>query len=165
MARAYGHHPGSHSTIDRAAGHANEFAGSKMNPNQNKRIDHVEWARRVNGRWIVHHGLNHSLSAYLDHLAKIDPERMARSCRLAHRLVHSIGPTEDPKPWFYGGMFSLATEAEARKYLAGHPLIASAVPCLRKDENLPAALKSAGQETLEKIRRLRETLDRMAKSS
>lgn len=136
-----------------------------MTLNVNKRIDHVEWARRVNGRWIVHRGLDHSLAAYLDHLEKIDSPRLVRSCRLAHRLVHSIEPMEDPKPWFYGGLFSLATEAEARKFLAGHPLMAAIVPCLQSDEHLPAVLKSAGQRTHDKIRRLRETLDRLAKSS
>lgn len=136
-----------------------------MTLNTNKRIDHIEWARRVNGRWIVHRGLDQSLTAYLDHLETADPERLARSCRLAHRLVHSVEPTEDPKPWFYGGLFSLATEAEARKFLAGHPLMAAIVPCLQSDEHLPAVLKAAGQRTHDKIRRLRETLDRLAKTS
>src|SRR4051794_20202758 len=68
---------------------------------------YVAWAYRVNGRWIVHHGLDQRAKAYMDHLAGVDPRRLERSCQLAHQLARQAAP-EDPKPWFYAGLFSLA---------------------------------------------------------
>jgi hypothetical protein len=129
-----------------------------------QRIDHVAWVRRVNGRWIVRQGLNHSLSAYMDHLGEIDLLRLALSGRLTHRLVHSIEPAEDPKPWFYGGMFSLATKAEAQTFLAEHPLICSIVPSIQSEEHSPEFRKIISEDTSGKIVRLRETIGRLAKS-
>jgi hypothetical protein len=135
-----------------------------MNSKSDKDIDLVAWARRVNGRWIVHSGLNQSLSEYFDHLERADPERLIRSCRLAHRMVRSLEPGEDPKPWFYGGLFSLSTGAEARRFLAGHPFLASVVPCLQGGSEQSDGLKDAAKETRDKIHRLRATLETMAKS-
>src|ERR1041384_2872948 len=37
---------------------------------------------------------------------------------------------EDPKPWFYAGLFSLATVEEARRFLANHSFTLSAIPSL-----------------------------------
>jgi hypothetical protein len=127
-------------------------------------VDDVAWARRVNEGWIVQHGLNDSLVGYLDHLAATDPERLTRSCQLAHRLVREMPRGEDPKPWFYGALFSLATEAEAREFLREHPLLAAIVPALHDEQanGLPEGLQSAGAETIGKIQQLREMLEREA---
>jgi hypothetical protein len=125
------------------------------------RIDHVAWACRLNARWIVHNKLNATAAAYMDYVAKTDRERLARSCRLAHRLVHRAGHTEDPKPWFYGGLFGLATRSEAKRFLAQHSLLASVVPALQTRNALPASLESVDTATRRKIVRLRNTLRRM----
>jgi hypothetical protein len=83
--------------------------------------DQVEtWIRRVNDRWLVHSGLNHHARAYMDRLAVLDPRRLARSCEIVHRLMKIHDPDSDPKPWFYGGLFSLATPEEESQYLEGH---------------------------------------------
>ncbi len=126
------------------------------------RLDHVAWARRVNARWIVRGGLNDSATAYMNHLERIHPERLVRSCRRAHRLVYSMEPLEDPKPWFYGGLFSLATTAEARRFLAEHPFILATIPSLAFDPDLPDVLVSAAPETARKIQRLKNALARLA---
>lgn len=86
---------------------------------------HVRWARKVNSRWLVHEGLSEATAAYLDHLAMCDPARLTRACRIAYDLVHESNDKEDadptdPKPVFYGGLFSVATRSEAEKYLSGH---------------------------------------------
>lgn len=127
------------------------------------RIDHVAWARKVNSRWITHNRLNQTASAYMDQLGETDPERLARSCRIAHLLVHALEPTEDPKPWFYGGLFSLATRPEATRFLAEHPLLACIAPALQTAEALPLDLESLDEATRLKIHRLRYTLDRITR--
>jgi hypothetical protein len=128
------------------------------------RIDHVAWARKINGRWIVHNQLNRTASAYMKQLEETDPERLMRSCRIAHRLVHALEPTEDPKPWFYGGLFSLATRPEAARFLAEHPLLASVVPALQSAEALPPGVDSVSETTRHKMDRLRDALERITKT-
>ncbi len=78
------------------------------------------WIRRVNDRWLVRSGLNHHARAYMDRLVVADPRRLARSCEIVHRLMKLHDPESDPKPWFYGGLFSLATPEEESQYLDGH---------------------------------------------
>lgn len=129
------------------------------------RIDHIAWARKLNGRWIAHNKLNDTAAAYMDYVAAADHERLARSCRLAHLLVHTLEPAEDPKPWFYGGIFSLATRPEASKFLVGHPLLASVVPALQKGDRLPSTLESVDGTTRRKILRLRDALRRMTRKT
>lgn len=129
------------------------------------RIDHIAWARKVNGRWIVHNQLNRTASAYMKHLEETDHERLLRSCRIAHRLVHALEPTEDPKPWFYGGLFSLATRPEATRFLAEHPLLASVVPALQSAEAVPLDVNSVNETTRHKIARLRAALEKTTKAA
>jgi hypothetical protein len=111
--------------------------------------------KKVNQRWIVHHGLGNNGAAYLEHLALCDPKRLARSCQNAQQLVRSCGPTEDPKPWFYGGLFSLATAEEVKQFLAGHAFTAAVVPCTRDTsewQQFAETLSPATREHLEKLR-------------
>jgi len=84
--------------------------------------DPVESVRRINRRWIVRGGLRKSAADYLVDLEQSDPPRLARSCRLALDLAHSMGAHHDPKPWFYGGLFALARASEAERHLGNHPL-------------------------------------------
>ena len=77
---------------------------------------------RINRRWIVHGGLRESATAYLAELAQSDPVRLRRSCELAMALVHSATADGDPKPWFYAGIFAMATPGEMARFLGDHPL-------------------------------------------
>lgn len=115
----------------------------------------VAWVRRVNGRWIVHEAMRGCAAGYLDHLEQTDPERLRRSCRIARHLAESQGVAEDPKPWFYAGLFSLATPDEARLYLADHAFTRSAIPALA--ETMPNVLsrETVSGETWAKIGRIR----------
>ncbi len=86
------------------------------------------WVRKVNDRWLVHSGLQESAREYLDHLAATDRARLMDSVRIVRELFRSLGATEDPKPRFYAGVFSLATPEEAKRYLDGHLFTLSLIP-------------------------------------
>jgi len=113
----------------------------------------VKWVREVNSRWIVHDGLDAAAGDYLDHLAAVDPGRLERSCRMARAMVKQGAAGEDPKPRFYGGLFSLCTPEEAKRFLAGHLFLALLQPGV--DESQAAMLSEA---TARKLRALREEL-------
>ena len=82
----------------------------------------VDAVKRINRRWIVHGGLRESAEKYLAELERCDPGRLHRSCGLAMALVHSAPAGRDPKPWFYAGLFAMATPDEAERTLGKHRL-------------------------------------------
>jgi hypothetical protein len=112
------------------------------------------WVRKVNDRWLVHSGLQHRASAYLDHLASTERERLITSLRILRELIRSLGPAEDPKPRFYAGVFSLATEDEARHYLKDHAFTLSLIPAGAHLEHPSADVP----EVCSQVRRLREDI-------
>lgn len=122
-----------------------------------KTADPVFWARRLNGTWLVRGGLDGDAAAYMDHLAARDPARLRESCLRARKLVEGLGPAEDPKPWFYGGLFSLATAAEAGRFAARHPFVSSVIPSLGK-RSPPPRLRDAGEGTRKKIGRIKKAI-------
>jgi hypothetical protein len=124
-------------------------------------MDYVAWVRRANSRWIVHHGLSSHANAYLDHLERNDAERLIESCRHSHLLAQERPPGDDPKPWFYAGLFSLATPAEIREFLAGHWLLRMTVTTLPQGLAQNAAGHAVSGETLRKIQRIREAVARV----
>ncbi len=117
----------------------------------------VAWARKVNDAWLVHGRLDIAAAAYMDQLEKIDPVRLARSCQRARLLTGARGRFADPKPWFYGGLFSLATPSEAKRYLADHPFVAAVIPGMAGSPEHPELAK-ASEQTRKKIRRIREKI-------
>lgn len=111
----------------------------------------VEAVHRINERWIVHGGLRSNARDYLAHLEAVDLERMHRSCGMAMRVVRERRELEDPKPLFYAGLFSLATEEEAERFLAGHVLTGTVWRLLRGDaagEGLAGDLAERVREVL-----------------
>jgi hypothetical protein len=120
--------------------------------------DDAAWVRRVNGRWIVHHGLKDSSDAYLTRLESVDPDRFARSCERARLLVRKCPPGEDPKPWFYAGLFSLVTPSEASQFLADHWFTAQCIPGLAKGLGADIRPEGIGLETEAKAQRIRDAL-------
>ena len=125
--------------------------------------DDIAWARRVNSRWIVRQGLRASAAAYLDRLESIDPERLQRSCHRARRLTDRYGSAEDPKPWFYAGLFSLATREEADEFLTEHYFTLASLP--GHEDEVPAfpGPDSVAASTWEKILRIREGVAGLAR--
>lgn len=123
--------------------------------------DPVAWARRVNGRWIVHHGLRDDAVAYMDSLAAADTQRLRQCCARSWRLVHECPPGEDPKPWFYAGLFSLATPDEARRFLASHDFTTACLPSLAKAADLGSLPDNVAPQTQEKLEHIRKALGRL----
>lgn len=101
------------------------FPGERMQ--HEKPESQVAKAHRINNRWIVHGNLRDNANAYLDHLSSTDPLRLERSCSIAMDLVHKRRALNDPKPLFYAGLFSLATEAEIERFLQGHHFTRSVI--------------------------------------
>ena len=118
----------------------------------------VEWARRINGRWIVHRGLREQAEAWMRYLEAHDPGRLHDACVVAQEMCEHREAEEDPKPWFYSGLFSVATPVEARRFLASHRLTAASVPALADDEEVERWSTSVCGETMALVERLREAL-------
>lgn len=91
-----------------------------MAMNSERTIDYVAWVKRTNARWIAHDNSSLNAEGYLNHLAQVEARRLLASCHNAYLMIWQRDQREDPKPWFYSGLFCLATEDEARKFLTGH---------------------------------------------
>jgi hypothetical protein len=130
-----------------------------MPPPETTPPDHVAWAKRVNSRWIVHRDLNRNAESYLDHLAQTDPARLVSSCRNAHLMTGWCDPGEDPKPWFYSGLFSLTTPEEAARFLGDHWLtrMITASP----GEFAASTHENVGEATWGKITRIQAALTKL----
>jgi hypothetical protein len=125
----------------------------------------IEWAKRVNRAWIVHGHLNDQAETWLEHLAALDDGRLRQSCENARAMCDLRDSLEDPKPWFYAGLFSLATPAEARKFLASHRITKALVPSMSDDEEVRLWLARVGPETRQLLERLRQALGRLRQNS
>jgi hypothetical protein len=127
-----------------------------MLPNGAIPPDCITWVRNVNARWIVHHNLGRNAEQYLELLSQTDPSRLLASCRNACLMLERCDPLEDPKPWFYSGLFSLAKPDEARRFLAGHWLTSLVTPAAREIATTTPA--KVGELTQDIIRRLQDAL-------
>jgi len=122
-------------------------------------VDYVAWAKRANARWIVHHNLSRNADAYLGHLALHDGRRLLLSCRNAYLMVWLRDSMDDPKPWFYSGLFSLTTPMEAEQFLANHWLTRT----LTGREN-GSAWENLKEITQEKLERIQEAMAKLPES-
>jgi len=118
----------------------------------------VEWAGRINRRWIVHQGLGQRADDWMAHLAKTDAKRLRKSCNAARAMIRRWAEVGDPKPWFYSGLFSTATEEEAKYYLGGHRLTTATVPSMEEDADVKNWVESLCTETRDLLHRLRAAL-------
>lgn len=118
----------------------------------------IDWARRVNRSWLVRSNLNEHSEAWLDHLVELDDGRLLKSCAMARTLCDRRRPEDDPKPWFYAGLFQLATAGEAKRFLDTHRVTKALVPAMAEDPEVKLWLDRVGTETRELITRLRQDL-------
>lgn len=118
----------------------------------------VEWADRINRRWIVHHGLGQRADDWMTHLAKTDAKRLRKSCLAARKMIRRWAEVGDPKPWFYSGLFSTATAEEAKHFLGGHRLTTATVPAMAEDDEVKEWVASLCCETKDLLHRLRAAL-------
>ncbi len=117
--------------------------------------DPIAWARRINPVWKVRHGLDQVAEEWMDHLQAADPERLRICCEIAAFLSRGPGYGSDPKPWFYGGLFSLATREEGLRFLSNHRLTSAIIPALAhepKSEQWVAGLSVVTRELIKRLR-------------
>lgn len=119
-------------------------------------LEPVEWARKVNSRWIVHNNLDQSADSWIDHLQATDPARLLRSCGLARAMCGMRGPLDDPKPWFYSGLFHEATAEEANRFLSRYRVTRATVPTMQDDEAVLLWRDRISPETKILVERMRE---------
>jgi hypothetical protein len=131
---------------------------SPTSPTVVKSPDDIAWVRHVNGRWIVRESLRGDALAWIDHLSVVDPARLHEVCRRA-RLLTTSQSGEDPKPWFYAGLFSLATREEASQFLKGHDFTIACIPRLADARLGSLKVDEVRPDTAEKIRRVRAALE------
>lgn len=120
----------------------------------------VEWVKRINRSWIVHNNLNDRAEAWVDYLIENSDPRLARSCELARAMCDQRDPLDDPKPWFYAGLFHFATEEESREFLETHRVTKATVPAMVDDESVKLWVNRISAETRELLERLRNALGR-----
>jgi hypothetical protein len=118
----------------------------------------IEWVNRVNSSWIVRGGLNERAREWLDYLTSLEDGRLLPSCQAARAMCGLREPLEDPKPWFYAGLFSLASSEEAARFLQPYRITMAALPSMAGDENVFLWLDRVGDETRDLVLRLRENL-------
>ncbi len=121
-------------------------------------LDTLEWARAVNTRWIVHDKLKNTAQEWMDCLGILDDGRLLPSCMIARKMCGKRDPLDDPKPWFYAGLFHLATTAEAEHFLKNHRVTRATVPALADDEAVKLWLDRISPETKLLLGRLKEAL-------
>jgi hypothetical protein len=118
----------------------------------------MDWVKRVNRSWLVKGHLNDHAENWLQYLTVADDGRLLPSCLAARAMCAHRRPFDDPKPWFYAGLFSLATAAEAKQFLATHRITKATVPAMADDEDVVLWLDRVGPETHELLDRLRNGL-------
>lgn len=118
----------------------------------------VDWVKRINRSWIVHNNLNDRAEAWVDQLAEENDPRLTRSCELARTMCDLREPLDDPKPWFYAGLFHLATAEEALRFLDTHRVTKATVPTMADDESVRLWLNRISEETKFLLGRLRGAL-------
>src|SRR5690606_12497863 len=117
-------------------------------------IPSTDWAKRVN-RWIVHEGLAERAEEWLSYLEKLGDGRLAKSCAMCRTMSRIRRRNEDPKPWFYAGLFSLATAEEVHRFLSNHRLTAAVIPATGGDGELAKWVDRLGPDTRALVSRLR----------
>lgn len=121
----------------------------------------IEWAGRVNQAWFVRGGLKEHALEWMKYLMQEDDGRLLPSCEAARSMCSQRDRLSDPKPWFYAGLFCLATADEARRFLETHRVTKATIPSMREDESVVLWLERVGPETRELIQRLREGIRRV----
>lgn len=118
----------------------------------------VDWARRINRSWIVHNNLNDQAEAWINYLAEAGDPRLEISCEAARTMCDRREPLDDPKPWFYAGLFHLATPEEALRFLDVHRVTKATVTSMADDESVRLWVNRISPETKMLLERLRAAL-------
>jgi hypothetical protein len=123
--------------------------------------DPIDYAKRVNRSWIVRHGLAERAEEWLIYLEQADAARLRQACVVAREMCRARERSEDPKPWFYAGLFATATEDEVQRFLANHRLTPAAVVSMWQSLAVQKWMAEVCPETLDLLHRLRSNLRRI----
>lgn len=126
--------------------------------NHHSKLPPIEWAERVNRSWFVHGELKEHAKSWIEYLRKLEDGRLLKCCKAAKTMSRIRTPLEDPKPWFYAGLFSQATADEARWFLSQHRVTRATVPAMADDAEVALWLDRAGPETRDVMARIRQAL-------
>lgn len=126
-----------------------------------KALPSIEWVKRVNRTWLTKGGINQHADSWMEFLAGNDPARLLLSCENARAMCGIRNPLDDPKPWFYSGLFSLATAEEAKRFISTHRITKASIPSMHDDDEVVLWLDRVGPETKELIERLRAGIARL----
>lgn len=118
----------------------------------------VDWVKRINRSWIVHHQLDQRAEAWMTYLGEADDGRLEQSCEMARAMCAKRDDLDDPKPWFYAGLFHLASEGEVKRFLDAHRITKATVPSMSEDEGVALWLDRVSQETITLLDRLKNAL-------
>ncbi len=118
----------------------------------------VDWVKQINRSWIVHNNLNVQADAWGSYLADLGDGRLEHSCEIARTMCDLRDPLDDPKPWFYAGLFHLATAPEAQRFLDTHRVTKATIPTMVDDESVRLWIARISPETRELLDRLRDAL-------
>ena len=121
----------------------------------------VDWAKRVNRSWITRSNLSDHAEAWMQYLARMEGDRLEKSCEIARDMCAIRNREIDPKPWFYSGLFSLATRAEAKYFISSHRLTKAIIPTMRNQEDVLLWMDRVGPETDELVNLLRQKIDQL----
>jgi hypothetical protein len=121
----------------------------------------IEWVKRVNSAWLVRGGLNVAAGKWLAHLAATDLKRLEASCVAAREMCGLREPLADPKPWFYAGLFCLATRDEVESFIPSYRITKAAVPSMQLDGQVLLWLDRTGDESRRLIAELRGGLEQL----
>lgn len=120
--------------------------------------DPIPWARKINARWEVHCGLREAAAAWMDYLTENDAPRLLQCTSMAAELSRGPGYGGDPKPWFYGGLFSGATADEARRFVSPHPLTHAVIPATAASPEAEAWFAEQSEKVRELVTRVRNEI-------
>lgn len=95
----------------------------------------------------------------MNYLEQAQDGRLLVSTAAARTMCGWRKREDDPKPWFYSGLFHLADADEARQFLGMHRVTRAVVPSMREDEDVRLWMDRVGPETVEMIQRLRKAVD------
>lgn len=123
------------------------------------RLETLEWVRVVNTRWIVHDKLKNTAEDWLEYLEGSNDGRLLPSCEIARMMCGKRESLDDPKPWFYAGLFHLATANEAERFLENHRVTRATVPSMENDDAVRLWLDRINPETRSLVDRLKRALE------